>query len=131
MRNQTFVPVPVRVTDFSTEAAVLRGTGGGNRLTSRAPPAPRLSSGGLSPLLYTIEMENLKKDKFTRNPYSIHRNAVTYLEAIVTVPSCMSLPDSVKADHALGLTADQLIGQPDPKVGSSEQGQLALVGSLK
>lgn len=49
----------------------------------------------------------------------------------MTVPSCMSLPNSVKADHALGLTADQLIGQPDPKVGSSEQGQLALVGSLK
>ena len=49
----------------------------------------------------------------------------------MTVPSSIVLSDSVKTNHTLGLTADQLIGQPNPKVGSSEQGQLALHSSLK
>ena len=49
----------------------------------------------------------------------------------MTVPSGLELLDFIQADHTLGLTADQLIGQPYPQVGYSEQGQLALVVSLQ
>ena len=53
-----------------------------------------------------------------------------YLVTVMTVPGGLVLSDSFETDHALGLTADQLIGQPTAKVGFSEQGQLALGSSL-
>jgi len=110
MRNQALVPLPFGVPQLPAEAAVLGRSLGAHGLTTRASPSPLLGAGGLSPLLDAIQMENLK--------------------AIMTVPSSIVLSDSVKTNHTLGLTADQLIGQPNPKVGSSEQGQLALHSSL-
>ena len=54
-----------------------------------------------------------------------------YLVTVMTVPGSLVLSDPLETDHTLCLTLDQLNGQPTAKVGFSEQGQLALISSLK